>query len=76
LLSLWSNHRPNIIRRFFNRARVGADAATFMSLLSLIWARLSPGSLKMALHLSSKLRNAAVRPKPSTDEPIEWRVPQ
>jgi glycosyltransferase involved in cell wall biosynthesis len=75
LLALWSGRRQNILRRFFKRARLRLDTATFVATTWVLWTRTSPRTLRALMNVLSKLRNATVRHKPHLTEPIEWRTP-
>jgi glycosyltransferase involved in cell wall biosynthesis len=73
LLSLWSDQRPSFVRRFLRRARLRLDRATMMAIVWLSWAKVSPGTVRIVMNLLSRVRNAAVDPKPPLDELVEWR---
>ncbi len=75
LLALWSNQRPKLMMRFLKRARLRFDASTIVAFIWIAWARLSPGTIGFTLKTLSRLRNAAVRPKPPSAVPLEWRLP-
>lgn len=75
-LALWSNRRPRLVRRLLRRARLGLDRATATAIVWTIWARVSPSSLRAAMHLVSKARNAMARNKPVPGEAAEWLTPR
>jgi glycosyltransferase involved in cell wall biosynthesis len=75
LLALWSNQRPKFVRRFLKRARLRFDGSTLVALIWIAWARVSPGTIGFTLKMLSRARNAAVRPRPGADVPLEWRPP-
>jgi glycosyltransferase involved in cell wall biosynthesis len=70
-LAIWSQKRPSLVRRFLKRARLKPNLRTAFSAAWVLWARASPGSLRAAITLSSRLRNA-LRESP-TGGAIEWR---
>jgi glycosyltransferase involved in cell wall biosynthesis len=75
LLSIWSGHRPKLVRRFLERSKLGFDKNTMLSAAAVLWMSVSPATLRAFVNGSSALRNALVRPKCLTSEPLEWRPP-
>ena len=75
LLSIWSGHRANLLRRFLERSKLGFDKKTMLSAAAVLWMSVSPATLRAFVNGSSALRNALVRPRFLTSEPLEWRPP-
>jgi hypothetical protein len=76
LLALWSGRRQNILRRFFKRARLGFNTISLIAITWVLWARISPRTLRAVMNLLSRLRNGSVRTKPPANKPYEWRTPE
>jgi hypothetical protein len=76
LLALWSGRRQNILRRFFKRARLGFNTISLIAITWVLWARISPRTLRAVMNLLSRLRNGSVRTKPPANQPYEWRTPE
>lgn len=75
LLALWAGQRPNLVRRLLSRGRLGFDAPTMIAAAWVTWAAVSPGTLRFLMRFLSRMRNAALSPGASSDEPVEWLTP-
>lgn len=75
LLALWSEQRPSLMRRFIRRAQLGFDASTVTAIVGLTLSRICPGAVRSALNLLFRVRNAAVKSKHVSKEPIQWHPP-
>jgi glycosyltransferase involved in cell wall biosynthesis len=73
LLGIWSGGQMTV-RRFLKRARLGFDRRSILSIVGVVWMRVSPASVRTFINLLSRLRNAAVSEKLSPNEPLEWRA--
>lgn len=70
---LWAGQRPRVLRRMLKRARLRADAATIHALLWVLWAEISPATLRAALRRILHLRNRVARPILSARSHVPWR---
>lgn len=69
---LWSGRRPHVLGRMLRRARLGADAATLHALIWLVWAEISPATLRGFLCAILSVRNAIARPRLRGRAFVEW----
>ena len=74
-LVLWSNGRPQLVRRLLSRGRLGFDKATATAMVWTVWASVSPSTLRGVMQLVSRIRNAAVRKSSLRDSSVEWVTP-
>ncbi len=72
-LQLWSGRRPRVLRRFLTRARLGFDVDTFVSAAWVVWASLSPSTLRASINLVSKIRSNSASNSLDLEKPVEWR---
>jgi glycosyltransferase involved in cell wall biosynthesis len=70
---LWGGERPHLLRRLFERGRLGADAET---LLTLGWAALgtaSPATLRFVLRAMNAVRNRLAAGRVRRGEVYRWQ---
>jgi glycosyltransferase involved in cell wall biosynthesis len=75
-LALWSQQRPDILRRFLERARLRVDLATSIALLWVVWATVSPSTLRGIMSLPSRIRNSPLHGRAQDADPVEWKTPR
>lgn len=70
---VWAGERAILLPELLRRGRFRLDRATFESLGFVVWATLSPKSLRGALRLLTRLRNRWARRRLRGAEVVEWR---
>jgi hypothetical protein len=72
-LRLWAGERPMMIGPLLRRARLGWNRESASALARALWAAVSPGSLRGAIRLRDRLRDAT-RGRGVDDRAVyEWR---
>lgn len=72
-MRVWSGKRAIVFGQMLRRARFGFDVASLQSFAFVLWASLSPKSLRLVLQGVTRLRNRIVRPRLDGIAFVEWR---
>lgn len=72
---LWAGRKPRILRRLWQRGRLGADLASAKALVWALWAELSPKSLRFVLQTLVRLRDRRVASRFADGRPRRWALP-
>jgi glycosyltransferase involved in cell wall biosynthesis len=68
---IWAGRRPRLLLRMARRARLPSDRASASDWLYMIWATLSPRSLRWLVRRRFRRRNAAAAPFHAGGQPYE-----
>lgn len=72
--ALWSGRAPGLARLFVRRARLGLNAASVRAVVWIVWASLSPRSLRLVLRTGLQRRNRK-RAGLAQERWVEWVRP-
>ena len=72
-MRVWSGQRAIVFGQMLRRARFRFDLASVQSFAFVLWASLSPRSLRLVLQVVTRLRNRIARTRIGDPPFVEWR---
>jgi glycosyltransferase involved in cell wall biosynthesis len=69
---VWSGKRSLVFGQMLRRARLGLDLASMQSFAFVLWASVSPKSLRLALQVVTHIRNRVARARIGGRPHVEW----
>jgi hypothetical protein len=70
---IWSGKSPRVLSRMLKRADLRWDRSSFLSLTWVLWAVVSPRSLRFALKSVMLLHQRRLRPSLAGEDAVEWK---
>jgi glycosyltransferase involved in cell wall biosynthesis len=69
---VWRGQRPHLLRRMLRKAALKPDLPSLQALIFVSWASVSPRTLRLALQMITKARNAVARQLLAGTAYVEW----